>query len=262
MKNIFAIAERDLKAYFTSPIAYVVLTIFLFLMGMFFYLAVSSLAQSASMRALQSAQTGLPPDPIDMPGEVMRNLLQVMVSIMLFILPLITMALFSEEKKRGTIELLLTAPVTDVQVVLGKFLAASLFYVILLASTLVELGVLYMYSQPALGPILTGYVGVLLYGLSFVALGMFISTLTENQIIAAILTFAMTLLLWLLDGLSKSAGVGGTLAAVLSYISVFQHLEDFMSGVIGTSHIIFYLSLTLVGLFLTYRSLDSLRWRG
>jgi ABC-2 type transport system permease protein len=262
MKNIFAIAERDLKAYFTSPIAYVVLTIFLFLMGMFFYLAVTSLSQSASMRALQSAQTGQPPDPIDMPGEVMRNLLQVMVSIMLFMLPLITMALFSEEKKRGTIELLLTAPVTDIQVVLGKFLAASLFYVILLASTLVELGVLYMYSHPALGPILTGYIGVLLYGLSFVALGMFISTLTENQIIAAILTFAMTLLLWLLDGISKSAGVSGTLGAILSYLSVFQHLEDFMSGVIGTSHIIFYLSLTLVGLFLTYRSLDSLRWRG
>jgi ABC-2 type transport system permease protein len=91
---------------------------------------------------------------------------------------------------------------------------------------------------------------------------MFISTLTENQIIAAILTFAMTLLLWLLDGISKSAGVSGTLGAILSYLSVFQHLEDFMSGVIGTSHIIFYLSLTLVGLFLTYRSLDSLRWRG
>jgi ABC-2 type transport system permease protein len=260
MKNIFAIAQRDLKAYFTSPIAYVVLTIFIFLAGFFFYLAVGSMSQNASMRALQSAQTGQPPDPIDMPGEVMRSLFQVMVSIMLFILPLITMALFAEEKKRGTIELLLTAPVTDMQVVLGKFLASAMFYLVLLASTLVELAILFMYSKPAMGPIITGYLGILLYGLAFLALGMFISTLTENQIIAAILTFALILMLWLIDALSRSAGP--TMSAILSYLSVFQHLDDFLTGVISTSHIIFYLSLTLVGLFLTYRSLDSLRWRG
>jgi ABC-2 type transport system permease protein len=260
MKNIFAIAERDLKAYFTSPIAYVVLTIFLFLSGFFFYQFLGSMSQNASMRALQSAQSGQPPEPIDMPGEIMRNFFGVTVSIMLFILPLITMALFSEEKKRGTIELLLTAPVTDVQVVLGKFLSAALFYAILLASTLVELLILFMYSQPALGPILTAYLGVLLYGLAFLSIGMFISTLTENQIIAAVLTFAVVLMLWLVDGLARSAGP--TMSAVLTYLSVFEHLNDFLTGVISTSHIIFYISLTLVGLFLTYRSLDSLRWRG
>jgi ABC-2 type transport system permease protein len=260
MKNIFAIADRDLKAYFTSPVAYVVLTIFIFLAGFFFTQMVGSMVQNASIRAMQSAQTGQPPEPIDMPGEITRNFFGVMVSVMLFILPLITMPLFSEEKKRGTIELLLTAPVTDMQVVLGKFLAASLFYVVLLATTLVEMAILFMYSQPAVGPILTGYLGVLLYGLSFLAIGMFISTLTENQIIASILTFAVILMLWLIDGLGRSAGP--TMSAVLTYLSVFEHLNDFLTGVISTSHIIFYLSLTLVGLFLTYRSLDSLRWRG
>jgi ABC-2 type transport system permease protein len=260
MKNIFAIAERDLKSYFTSPIAYVVLTIFIFLSGYFFYEFMGSMAQSASMRALQSAQTGQPPEPIDMPGEIMRNFFSVMVSIMLFIMPLITMALFSEEKKRGTIELLLTAPITDVQVVLGKFLAAALFYALLLASTLIEVAILFIYSQPAIGPILTGYLGMLLYGLSFLAIGMFISTLTENQIIASVLTFAFVLMLFLIEGTARTAGP--TLSAVLTYLSVFEHLSDFLGGVISTSHIIFYLSLTLVGLFLTYRSLDSLRWRG
>ena len=260
MKNIFAIAERDLKAYFTSPIAYVVLTIFIFVAGFFFYLTADGMVRNASIRAMQSAQTGQPPEPIDMPGEIMRNFFGVMVSILLFIMPLITMALFSEEKKRGTIELLLTAPVTDMQVVLGKFLAASLFYVVLLASTLVEVAVLFIYSKPAVGPILTGYLGVLLYGLAFVAIGMFISTLTENQIIASILTFAVILMLWVINALSRN--VGPTLSAILTYLSVFEHLDDFLNGVISTSHIIFYVSLTLIGLFLTYRSLDSLRWRG
>jgi len=180
--------------------------------------------------------------------------------VMLFILPLITMALFSEEKKRGTIELLLTAPITDMQVVLGKFLAAVLFYVLLFATTLVELAILFMYSKPAIGPIVTGYLGVLLYGFAFLAIGMFISSLTENQIIASILTFAVILMLWLVDSLSRT--MGPTMGAIFSYLSVFEHLNDFLTGVISTSHIIFYVSLTLVGLFLTYRSLDSLRWRG
>jgi ABC-2 type transport system permease protein len=130
----------------------------------------------------------------------------------------------------------------------------------MLATTLVELVILFTYSQPALGPIITGYLGVLLYGLAFLAIGMFISTLTENQIIASILTFAVILMLWLIDGLSRSAGP--TMSAILQYLSVFGHLNDFLTGVVSTSHIIFYISLTLVGLFLTYRSLDSLRWRG
>lgn len=260
MKNIWAIAERELKAYFTSPIAYVVLTIFIFLSGFFFNQMLGSMVQSASMRAMQSAQTGQPPEPIDMPGEISRAFLNINVSIMLFILPMITMALFSEEKKRGTIELLLTAPVTDVQVVLGKFLAAGLFYAILLATTLVEIAILFVYSDPAIGPILSGYLGILLYGLAVIAIGMFISTLTENQIIAAILTFAAILMLWLIDGLSRNAGP--TLSPILNYLSIFEHLNDFLIGVIATTHVIFYLSFMLVGLFLTYRSLDSLRWRG
>jgi ABC-2 type transport system permease protein len=131
---------------------------------------------------------------------------------------------------------------------------------VLLATTVVEMAVLFVYGIPAYGPILSAYLGIFLYGLAVLAIGMFISTLTENQIVAAILSFGAILMLWLIDVFSRNAGPG--FKEVLSYLSILEHLSDFLVGVVSTSHIVFYLSLTLVGLFLTYRSLDSLRWRG
>lgn len=258
MRNILVIAGRELRTYFVSPIAYVVLTIFTFLSGLLFYLLLQAMIEAAVSRTMQAAQTGQMPPPFDMPGWITQNTLSSISFVLLFILPMLTMALFSEEKRRGTIELLLTAPITDLQVVLGKFLAASTFYAVMLLTTAIEIGVLFFYSKPAMGPILSAYLGVLLYGLALLAIGTFISTLTENQIIAAILTFGVVLLLWLVDAFSRSAGSG----SLLSHLSILQPLNDFVTGVISTAHIVFYLSLTLLGLFLTYRSLDSLRWRG
>src|SRR4030095_3603247 len=256
MRNILVIAGRELRSYFVSPIAYVVLTIFTFLSGLLFYLLLNAMIDDATRRAMQSAQTGQLPPPFDVPGWIAQNTLSSISFILLFILPMLTMALFSEEKRRGTIELLLTAPITDLQVVLGKFLAASTFYAVLLLTTLIEIGILFFFSKPAPGPILSAYLGVLLYGLALLAIGMFISTLTENQIIAAILSFGVVLVLWLVDGFARNEGSG----SLLSHLSILQPLNDFVSGVISTAHIVFYLSLMLVGLFLTYRSLDSLRW--
>ena len=260
MRNILVIAERELKTYFISPVAYVVLTIFIFLSGMFFNFYINLMVQEGAGRAMAAAQGGQPPPPLDMPGVISQNFFGWMSFIMLFMLPMITMALFSEEKKRGTIELLLTAPVTDLQVVLGKFVAAAGFYTILLLTTAIEMATLYIYSSPSSGPILSAYLGLLLYGLAVLSIGMFISTLTENQIVAAILSFGTILMMWLIDVFSRSASEG--VKAVLTYLSILNHLNDFLGGVIATSHIIFYLSLILVGVFLTYRSLDSLRWRG
>src|SRR6266568_928668 len=231
MRNILAIVERELRAYFISPVAYVVLTIFVFLSGLFFRSILAQVLQMGLICQLQAQQLG--PRAMDMPGMITRGFLSTMSVILLFVMPMLTMGLFSEEKKRGTIELLLTAPITDLQVVLGKFLAAGVFYAILLLSTWIPTGVLYLYGSPASGPILTAYLGLLLYGLTIVAIGLFISTLTENQIIKA----------------------------VLSYLSILSHLDDFMKGVLSTSNVIFYLSLMLVALFLTYRSIDSMRWR-
>ena len=198
---------------------------------------------------------------MDMPGMITRGFLSTMSVILLFVMPMLTMGLFSEEKKRGTIELLLTAPLTDLQVVLGKFFAGVTFFLILLLTTWIPTGFLYLYSSPASGPIFTAYLGLLLYGLALIAIGLFISTLTENQIIAAVLSFGTIMVLWLVDVLANNAdSTAGK--AVLTYLSILSHLDDFMKGVLSTSHIIFYMSLMLVALFLTYRSIDSLRWRG
>jgi ABC-2 type transport system permease protein len=259
MRNISAIVERELRAYFSSPIAYVVLTIFIFLSGLFFRSILAQVMQMALVSQMQAQQLG--PRPIDMPGIISRGFLSTMSVILLFVMPMLTMGLFSEEKKRGTIELLLTSPLTDLQVVLGKFFAAGAFYLILLLSTWIPMGVLYMYGSPASGPILTAYLGLLLYGLAILAVGLFISTLTENQIIAAILSFGAIMVLWLVDVVAQNSD-SATSKGVLTYLSILSHLDDFMKGVLASSNVIFYLSLMVVALFLTYRSIDSLRWRG
>jgi len=259
MRNILAIVERELRAYFISPIAYVVLTIFVFLSGLFFRSILAQVLQMGLMSQLQAQQLG--PRAMDMPGMITRGFLSTMSVILLFVMPMLTMGLFAEEKKRGTIELLLTAPLTDLQVVLGKFFAGVTFFLILLLTTWIPTGMLYLYSTPASGPIFTAYLGLLLYGLALIAIGLFISTLTENQIIAAVLSFGTIMVLWLVDVLANNVdSTSGK--AVLTYLSILSHLDDFMKGVLSTSHIIFYMSLMLVALFLTYRSIDSLRWRG
>src|SRR5438552_15309880 len=163
MRNILAIIEREMRAYFSSPIAYVVLTIFVFLSGVFFRTILAQVMQMGLISQMQAQQFG--PRPMDMPVMISRGFLSTMSVIMLFMIPMITMALFSEEKKRGTIELLLTAPITDAQVILGKFLAAGSFFVILLLTTWIPMAVLYMFGHPASGPILTAYLGLLLYSL-------------------------------------------------------------------------------------------------
>jgi ABC-2 type transport system permease protein len=260
MRNVLAIVEREFRAYFISPVAYVVLTIFAFLSGLFFQTILSQIMQYAMMQAMQGAQFGRGPMPIDVPGIVSRQFLQTMSVILLFMIPMITMALFSEEKKRGTIELLLTSPITDLQVVLGKFFAAVSFFLILLLTTFIPTLVLYVYGSPATGPILSAYLGLLLYGVALLAVGLFISTLTENQIVSAVISFGTIMVLWLVDVVAQRAE--STTKAVLTYLSVLSHLDDFMKGVLATSHIIFYLSMMAFALFLTYRSIDSLRWRG
>src|SRR2546428_13601222 len=203
MRNIFAIVERELRAYFSSPIAYVVLTGFLLLSGIVFQGLIAEIMDYQLRSAVQSAQTG--PRPVDAPLIISQQFLGTVSVLLLFMVPMITMGLFSEEKKRGTIELLLTAPVTDLQVVLGKFFAGVSFFLILLLTTWIPTGFLYLYSSPASGPILTAYLGLLLYGLALIAIGLFISTLTENQIIAAVLSFGTIMVLWLVDVLANNA---------------------------------------------------------
>lgn len=180
--------------------------------------------------------------------------------IMLLVFPLITMRTYSEEKRSGTIELLLTSPVTDLEIILGKFFGAMLLYVAMLSVTLIHMAVLFAFGNPEWKPIATGYLGLLLMGGCFLSLGLFISSLTKNQIVAAMATFAVFLLLWIINWLSGAVGPTGQ--AIMQALSITEHFDDFSKGIIDTKHVVYYLSFIAFGLFLTMKSVDSERWRG
>jgi gliding motility-associated transport system permease protein len=170
------------------------------------------------------------------------------------------MRTYSEEKRSGTIELLLTSPLTDLQIILGKFLGAMGLYAAMLAVTLIHIGILFIYGNPEWKPIATTYLGLLLFGGCFISVGLLISSLTKNQIIAGAVSFAVFLLLWIIDWMATFTGP--TVSSVLTYLSVIGHLEDFTKGVLDTTHLIYYLSFIGFGLFLTAKSVDTERWRG
>ena len=260
MRNIFAIVGRELRAYFVSPVAYVVLTAFSFITGLFFVLVLIEVDQYARNQVAQNARFGGAPQPVDVPGIVLGNYLNTIQVLLLFLLPMITMSLFSEEKRRGTIELLLTSPLRDIETVMGKFLSGFSFFAIMMAVSFLPLISLFVFSRPDIGPFIAGYLGVLLFGASLISIGLFISAMTESQIIAAMLTYVAILFLWFINALGAFTTAGTR--EILEYLSIIGHMEDFLKGVISTPHVIFYLSLMGLGLFLTYRSVESLRWRG
>ena len=200
---------------------------------------------------------GMP--PMDLNEWIIRPLLMNASVMALFLIPMITMRLFAEEKRSGTIELLLTSPVRDVEIILGKWLAAVLMYACILAFSGLDMLMLFSYGKPDWKPILVGYLGLLLQGGCLLAIGTFISTTTRNQIIAGGATFAVCLLLWVLDWVSSYETT--TLGKVIAYLSVVTHFEPFSKGVIDTKDVVFYLSMIFFGLFLTARSMESLRWR-
>jgi ABC-2 type transport system permease protein len=254
MRNVMAIAQRELNAYFASPIAYVLIGFFALLFGWFFYVPLAYFEQ-------QSMQMGMnPTQALNINQMLIGPTLMNTTVIMLFLFPLITMRTYSEEKRSGTIELLLTSPITDVQIILGKFLGAMLLYAAMLAVTLIHIGILFIYGEPEWKPIVTGYLGLLLMGGSFLSLGLFISSLTKNQIVAGIATFAVFLMLWVINWIGTF--VGPTMQTVLAYLSLTDHFDDFSKGIVDTKHVIYYLSFMAFGLFLTAKSVDSERWRG
>lgn len=261
MKNVWAILEREYSDYFVSPIAYVVITIFLLVMGYFFYNILAIFIQNAMMAAMQSRQMGGFSPSIDVPSMVTRDFFGVLSTILLFLLPMVTMSLFAGEKKQGTLELLMTSPLTSLQIVFGKFLASLAFFLTLLVPTLLYFLVMQLYSAPHFpwAPVFSAYLGIVLLGGSLIALGAFLSTLTENQIIASVTTFGVFLILWVLDFSTRSSET--KIGEAINYLSVLNHFDDFSKGVIDTTHLIFYVSFILFALLLTLRSFESLRWR-
>lgn len=251
-----AILRKELRLYFTSPIAYAVLTIFSLVAGWFFY----NVFAFYTMMSMQAAMNPMMARDLSVAEGVLRPLFQNISVIMLLMMPILTMRLFAEEAKSGTIELLLTYPVRDGEVLLGKYLAALTVFAGMLALTLVYPVLVVWTTRLDWGPLLTGYLGLLLQGAAFIAVGLLISSLTENQIVAAVATFGTLLIFWVISWASDSAG--GTLGRVLSHLSLTEHFESFAKGVIDTKDLIYYLNLTILALFLTLRSLDSKRWRG
>lgn len=255
MRNILAIAGKELRGYFASPIGYVLVGFYALLFGWFFYTLVAFFERQSMQMAM-----GGPGGSMNLNQMLVAPLLMNATVIMLLVFPLITMRTYAEEKRSGTIELLLTSPLTDWQIILGKFLGALALYAVMLGVTLVHMAILFVFGNPEWKPIATGYLGLLLMGGSFLSLGLFISSLTRNQIVAGMITFSVFLLLWVVNWVSTF--VGPTLQTVLNYLSITEHFDDFAKGIIDTKHVIYYLSVIATGLFLTMKAVDSERWRG
>lgn len=255
MRGMYAIYRKEMGHYFVSPVAYVVVGLFLLLSAFFFnsYL-VSAIQYSAQMESFGGG------GGFDVPGQVTRGFFGIAALFILFFLPMLTMGVYAEERKRGTMELLMTSPVTETQIVLGKFLASLSLLAIMLLPTATYLAYMNIHSDPVMPwrLLLAGYLGMLLMGGSLLALGSFISSLTENQLISAVLTFAAFLMIWVIDIGRNAEGTAGT---VLQYLSVIHHYDDFTRGVIDTSALIYYGSFIFLFIFLTVRSVDSMRWR-
>ena len=254
--NILAIFKKEVRSYFASPIAYVVLTIFALLSGYFFY----GLLTFFSLNSLQASFNPAFAQSLNATEWIVRPLLRNIAVTMLLLMPASTMRLFSEEKKSGTIELLFSYPIRDWELLLGKFLAALALYSTMLGVSLLDLLMLGFFARLEWGPILTGYLGLLLLGMAFLGLGILASSLTENQIVAAVGAFGVLLLLWVIGWSTEAAGP--TLGPILSHLSIINHYDSFAKGIIETKDLIFYLNFTLLCLFLTLRSLESKRWRG
>lgn len=235
LRNILAIARRELESYFVSPIAYVVTAAFLFISGYFFTFILFYTRQAT-----------------------LRYLFSNLSVIALFVAPILTMRLISEEKRSGTIELVLTSPVRDWEFVLGKFLASLALFTLMLALTLYYPLLLEIFGNPDRGAMLAGYIGLWLYGAALLSVGVLASSLTRNQIIAAVLGFGLVLILWVCDAAGDFTGA--PLSHFFRYLSLSAHYFDFPKGIVDTRDVVYYLSLTAAGLFLSTLSLSSRRW--
>jgi ABC-2 type transport system permease protein len=252
--NTLTIFRKELNSYFRSPIAYGVMAFFALISGYFFYVAVVYFVQMG----IQSSMMGQS-QPMNVNDSVIRPLFSNISVIGLFVIPMITMRLFAEEKRTGTIELLITSPITDWEIILGKWLAALALYASILLVSMLSMITLFMYGQPDWRPVIVGYLGLLLQGGCLLAIGTFISTWSRNQIVAGVAGFSVCLLLWVLDWVSSFQD--SATAKVVAYMSVLQHFDSFSKGVLDSKDIIYYVSAIFIGLFLTGRSLESLRWR-
>ncbi|HDH96375.1 MAG TPA: ABC transporter permease [Proteobacteria bacterium] len=257
MRNLRYMLAKELRSLFVSPIAYVVIPGFLILSGFFFYDLLTSYARLVSFYQIYRNPMVL--DQLNVNDFVISPLFQNINVLLLLIIPLITMRLFAEEKRQGTDELLFTLPIRTGEIVLGKALAAVLFFLVILVLTAPYPIILAKISNPDLGKILSAYLGLFLMGVSFISLGLFASSLTDNQIIAAVLGFSALLLFWIVGWIAETSA--GALATVLGALSLTNHFEGFAKGVLEIKDLVYFITFIGFWIFLTLRSVESVRWR-
>ncbi|MDP6345908.1 MAG: ABC transporter permease [Alphaproteobacteria bacterium] len=258
-RNLGLIYRRELKSFYTSFIAYAVIAVFLAITGYLFYnllATFSVLSFQAQANPMLAKQYNL----LNVNETVVRPLFGNISMILLLMMPLLTMKLLADEKKSGTMELLLTFPLRDTEVVLGKYLACLTVLATMLAGTVTYPALLYLWGRPELMPIATGYLGLFLLGAAFIALGIFTSSVTENQVIAASLAVGMLFFFWLMS--YSAVFASPDLGRIISYLAVNDHLQSLAKGVLDTEDIIYYGIFILLFLFLTLRAIESGRWRG
>jgi ABC-2 type transport system permease protein len=249
------IAKRDLGSFFNSPIFYVVTTVFLLLYSFIFF----NILNFFSFQSFQAGQLQAMGMNLNLNEMVIEPSFHNMSVILLLIIPIITMRSFADEKKMKTFRLLLSSPVHLIEIILGKFLACMIVVTLMVLISAYSIGFLFLLGEPELGPVITGYLGILLMAGCYVSVGICASSLTDNQIVAAVLTFGFSLFMWVIGWGAQAAGP--TTGQILQYLSIVEHMERFLRGVVDTSDLVYYLSFILFSLFLCHRVLDSNRWR-
>jgi len=255
MRMTWIIAKRDLGSFFNSPIFYVVTTVFLLLYSFIFF----NILNFFSFQSFQAGQLQAMGMNLNLNEMVIEPSFHNMSVILLLIIPIITMRSFADEKKMKTFRLLLSSPVHLIEIILGKFLACMIVVTLMVLISAYSVGFLFLLGEPELGPVITGYLGILLMAGCYVSVGICASSLTDNQIVAAVLTFGFSLFMWVIGWGAQAAGP--TTGQILQYLSIVEHMEHFLRGVVDTSDLVYYLSFILFSLFLCHRVLDSNRWR-
>jgi len=254
MRNIWIICRKELRSYFASPIAYAVLALFALIFGLGFLSAVRDFANFSFRSQIMGGS-----QPMSVNEFIIRPLLGFAGTLSLFLIPMITMRLIAEEKRNGTIELLLTSPIQDLSIILGKWLGAMLLYLLVLGMSLPNMALLFAWGKPDWKPVLVAYLGLILQGGCLLAIGVLISAMTSNQIVAGAAAFFGCLMLYMLSWFTEYDS--STSSRVLNYVSIVTHMENFSKGILDLKDSVFYVTFIFLALFLTVRQMESLRWR-
>ena len=254
MTNVWVICRKELRSYFTSPIAYAVMALFALIFGFVFFSATRDFV-NFTFRSQMTGGT----QPLSVNEFIIRPLLGFAGTVSLFLIPMISMRLIAEEKRNGTIELLLTSPIQDFSIILGKWLGAMLLYLFVLGMSLLSIALLFAWGKPDWKPVLVAYLGLILQGGCLLAIGVLISAMTSNQIVAGGAAFFVSLLLYMLSWFTEFDST--TTSKVLNYLSIVTHMENFSKGVLDLKDAVFYVTFIFLALFLTVRQMESLRWR-